>query len=145
MAAFFEGCMKKLKKNTFPLSILISRAGLIESIAQITQNQYKIFAIIVSINLSFFDKYVKLNYYCRIAISYSWITFVGRMSYFVYCVLKFLFMICYNAYYDYHYIDQKNYFWSTTMSNSISSKTSVEQDDVVLIYACAKKTFGFDA
>ena len=25
------------------------------------------------------------------------------------------------------------------MSNSISSKTSVEQDDVVLIYACAKR------
>ena len=142
--------MKKLKKNTFPLFILISRAGLIESIAQITQNQYKIFAIIVSINLSFFDKYVKLNYYCRIAISHSWITFVGRMSYFVYCVLKFLFMICYNAYMCSTVIiilfeKISSHFTSTTMSNSISSKTSVEQDDVVLIYACAKKTFGFNA
>lgn len=67
------------------------------------------------------------------------------MSYFVYWVLKFktLVMKCYNAHY--HYIDRKNYFIYTTMSNSIYSKTSVEQDDVVLIYACAKKTFGFDA
>ena len=47
--------------------------------------------------------------------------------------------------YFYKYIDWKNDFWSTTMSNTISSKTSVEQDDVVLIYACAKKTFGFNA
>ena len=137
--------MKKLKKNTFPLFILISRAGLMESMAQITQIQYKIFAIIVSINLSFWQiREIEL------LLSYCNIPFMNNLcrKYVIFCILgievsihDMLQCVCYG----YHYIVRKNYFTSTTMSNSISSKTSVEQDDVVLIYACAKKTFGFNA